>query len=397
MINRNVLLASNYNAWPEVFNGQSFGFLNVVSQLENAEIAAPPPLPYVRGFGVRPSLNYLATELAHRSYSQIRHAIGLPRYTPMQEVRVEKNYDVFFYMCQTPMDLAPLQSIKGWRERSGVAAAFILESWSRLLERDKAELRMLDEFDHVFVLNASSIPHLAHYTSAPCTYLASATDCLLATPYPDVPKRTIDVYSMGRGALHIHQQLIARAKRDPGFLYMHDTSRRGAISDWAEHRTLTANLIKRSKFFEVSSHAVPDREGVTKSVGESCLSTRLFEGTAGGAILVGSAPDCPEFREAFDWPDALFELSPDADFGSYLSELERHPDRLARARVSNVTHSLRRHDWAHRWARVLETFGLARSEAHEERHHYMTEIARSAETARSAAVTYFIRGGRGQF
>ncbi len=379
MIERSVLLASNYNAWPEVFNGQSYAFLNVVSQVENADLLAPEAPAHARGSGVRPTLGYLGTEFLLRSYSQVRRLAGRSRYSPMQTVHVEKDYDVFFYMCQAPMDLAALASIKGWRERSGIAVAYILETWSRLFDRDKAELRLLDDFDHVFVLNAASIPKLGAYTKTPCTFLASATDCLLATPFPDPPPRTIDVFSMGRGSQKTHQKLVELAQRDPGFLYVFDTLRRGAVVDWSEQRALTAKLIKRSRFFEIYAHSVPDRDGSAKSINESCLSTRYFEGAAGGAVLIGSASPCPEYKEHFDWTDALIEVPSDPrDMGMILADLVNQPERLAQASLSNATQCLRRHDWGHRWAQILECLGLEASFELEARLGSMQSLADAA-------------------
>ena len=379
MTDRSVLAASNYNAWPEVFNGQSYAFLNVISQVENADLLAPYAPAHARGSGVRPTLGYLGTEFLLRSYSQVRRLAGWSRYSPMQTVRLEKDYDVFFYMCQAPMDLAALASIKGWRERSGIAVAYILETWSRLFERDKAELRLLDNFDHVFVLNAASIPKLRNYTKTPCTFLASATDCLLATPLPNPPSRTIDVFSMGRGSLKTHQKLVQLGQRDPGFLYVYDTLRRGAVLDWSEQRALTANLIKRSRFFEVYAHSVPDRDGLAKSINESCLSTRYFEGAAGGAVLIGSAPPCPEYKDHFDWTDALIEIPSDPrDMGLILADLNGQPERLAQAGLSNATQCLRRHDWGHRWAQILDRLGLDAPSELDSRLARMRSLADSA-------------------
>ena len=41
-----------------------------------------------------------------------------------------------------------------------------------------------------------------------------------------------------------------------------------------------------------------------------------------------------------------------------IRELDRDPDRLARARAAAVTTFLRRHDWAHRWREVLALVGM---------------------------------------
>jgi hypothetical protein len=55
--------------------------------------------------------------------------------------------------------------------------------------------------------------------------------------------------------------------------------------------------------------------------------------------------------------------------------------RAARAR--NVIHSLRRHDWAYRWERILAAAGLAPSAAHARR---VAELARRAEQMEAMAM-----------
>ena len=381
MSDRSVLVASNYNAWPEAFNGQAYAFLNVIRSVEDADVLAPNAFAYTKGRALRPAFRYLAGELAYRSLSQLRRGIGRTRYSTMQPVSPGKDYDLFFFMCQFPGDLSALNRVRGWRERSGKAVAFILETWSHQLHTAKAELRLLDKFDHVFVFNAASIPHLAKYTSTPCSYLAAASDCALATPFPDPPERTVDVFSMGRRSPHAHDQLIEIARANNAFLYVYDTSRHGEIINWAENRFLSASLIKRSKFFIAYDHTIVDRGGISKNFAERSLSTRYFEGAAGGAVLIGSAPDVPEFHRFFDWNDAVIDIpAKPADIGAILADLNAQPERLQRSSIMNVTQSLRRHDWAHRWDEILKTLGLQRSSLLQERLDKLDSLARLADS-----------------
>lgn len=380
MSERSVLVASNYNAWPEAFNGQAYAFLEVIRSVEGADVLAPDALPYTAGRSIRPSFSYLGGELLFRSLSQVRRSLGLTRYAPIQRQPVERDYDLFFFMCQFPIDLASLDRFPGWRQRSTKAVAFILEPWSHLLHTARAELRLLNKFDHVFVFNPGSIRHLAEYAKTPCSYLASATDCLLATPFPDPPVRSIDVYSMGRRSPETHAQLVKLARASNAFFYVYDSSRHGATVDWADNRFMTASLIKRTKFFIAYDHTVVDRGGINKNFQERSLSTRYFEGAAGGAVMLGSAPDCPEFAQYFDWDDAVIEIpvKPE-DIGSILTRLNSEPERLERVSKTNAIQSLRRHDWAHRWDEILKTCGLPRSRLLQERLDRLESIASGAE------------------
>ncbi|MBM6593204.1 glycosyltransferase [Microvirga pudoricolor] len=373
-----ILLASNFNAWREPFNSQSFEFFDVISSVEAVDVIAPFGRPYTDGWKTRPSPHFLASDLAYRLASAAKTFLGLPRVPSFSPVSVEKDYDLFFYMCQFPNDLANLQNIKGWRKRSKKAAAFVLESWSSLFHTTRGELKLLDDFDHVFVLNKSSIEALGSYTKAPCSFLATAADCLKASPFPNPPRRDVDVYSMGRRSPVIHDQLL-RMMQDDGRFYVYDVWKHGVVPDWRSSRALTMNLIKRSKFFIAYDHTVSSGLKIKKAGEERSLSTRYFEGAAGGAVMLGSRPDCPEFDEYFDWTDAVIDLPLDVDdVPAFLRKLERDPDRLYQASHSNAVQSLLRHDWSHRWAQVLATFDMPAAKAHEAR---LESLSRTAEAA----------------
>jgi hypothetical protein len=133
------------------------------------------------------------------------------------------------------------------------------------------------------------------------------------------------------------------------------------VSDFAQARFLTLNYIKRCRYFIAYDLQVGPK--AIESAGEIALPGRLFEGAAGGAVMIGTEPRCPEFRELFDWPDALIEIpvEPD-DIRAVLADLDAKPERLARIRATNAVESLRRHDWAYRWKTVLETLGFPPTE-----------------------------------
>ncbi|PZU60528.1 MAG: glycosyltransferase family 1 protein [Sphingobium sp.] len=381
MADRSVLLSSNYNAWPEVFNGQCFAFLNVVDGVEDAQMLVPPGAPYTAGRAVRPNFRYLFGELLHRSHSQLRRKFGQPAASNMQEVTVDRDHDLFMFMCQFPVELAAINRLKGWRERSRTAVAFILESWSHTHEAAKSELALLNQFDHVFVLNRECIPNLRKYVTVPISFLATATDCLMASPFPGNPDRSIDVFSMGRRSAVIHDKLVALSGQgDNGFMYVHDTSKGGTITNWYEHRLMSANMIKRSKYFIAFNHTVIDPSSESKNFQEQALATRYFEGAAGGSIVLGSRAGCREFDECFDWDDAVIDLPEDvADLGAFLADLDGQTDRIARARIAGVANCLRRHDWGHRWGQILDTLGLERPLALQDRLEMLASLADMAE------------------
>jgi hypothetical protein len=384
MADRSVLLSSNYNAWPEPFNGQAYAFLNVIDQVEDADILAFGPPPHANGRGVNPSMRYLWSELRHRLTSQVWRRFGQPGLSNAQPVHLARDYDVFLYVCQFPLELTALQRMPGWRERAEKAYVYLLEGWPERFPAQAQELRMLDQFDHVFVLNAESIPALRQYTSAPVSFLPSACDTELACPYPGMPQRGIDVLSLGRRMPELHTKLAALAAQDGNFFYVHDVLKAGAVTDWAEHRRQSAAMIKRSKYFIAYDFTV-DTTGVFKGVRKNALATRYFEGTAGGAIVLGSRQQCLEFSDHFDWDDAVIELPPGTpDIGAFLAALNGQSERIELARTTNVSQALRRHDWAHRWGQLLDIVGLPRSARLQQRIERLSSMAAMVEVAHGA-------------
>ena len=166
----------------------------------------------------------------------------------MRDAAVSDDYDLALYMCQFSKNLADIERIRDWRARSRVAVAFVLETWSSQFEKRKGHLKVLDAFDHVFVLNASSIPALQRYTSTPVSFLPTAADALLACPGSEGPARVIDVLSMGRRLPEVHAVLAAHA-RERDFFYMHDVWTDFVSRDWAEVRALNADMVKRSRYY----------------------------------------------------------------------------------------------------------------------------------------------------
>jgi hypothetical protein len=108
---------------------------------------------------------------------------------------------------------------------------------------------------------------------------------------------------------------------------------------------------------------------------EQALSTRYFEGAAGGAVMLGSPPQVPDFPEHFGWPDSVIALAPDSNIEELLAELLQDEERLQTVSHHNVVESLRRHDWSHRWEQVLSHVGLQGSTALRDRHNTLRQLS----------------------
>lgn len=363
-----VLMFSVRNALVHKYEVAQLEFEDVIRQVDGADLLAPSFLPT----GSREAL-------AIRAQDAARRALGLRKTWPVAPMTVDRDYDLFFAVFHFPTHLAYLDRIKGWRQRCRKAVCFIVEMWSRQIPEYRRYLRLLEQFDHVFVFNARTVDEVASLSGRPCSFLPTATDVLRFTPMPDPPRRDIDVLSIGRGSATAHRQLLELAERRER-TYVYDTVNH-AVPDYRAHRLLTATLMQRSRFF-LAYRINDDRGRFGTTGGEEALPTRYFEGAAGGAVMLGSHTDVPEWRECFGWDDAVIPLPwENGDVGRLLTELDAQPERVERVRRHNIVESLRRHDWVHRWGQVLDKAGLPHTPAMHERVARLESLATAAANA----------------
>jgi hypothetical protein len=180
----------------------------------------------------------------------------------------------------------------------------------------------------------------------------------------------------------VTHEAMMRLSRERRVFYYYDTvvasgvdgrHRTFSVADAAEHRTLLANLLQRSRYFIANRARVnePEYEG-----GRDEISSRFYEGAAAGAVMLGEAPRDEEFRRQFDWPDAVIPLpfhSPDV--ARRIADLDADPERLGRIRRDNVRHAALRHDWVHRLGAIFQATGLEPTLAMQERQARLATIA----------------------
>jgi hypothetical protein len=377
------LVASDYNSKERAHFALSYEFCRVIAECDEVDLIAPPVYEYVDKYFGRflPSLdNHNVQRDFNRLLNGVRKGLGLRNSPTIIPVDVHKEYELFVYIAWSPTTLVELSRIRNWRKRCAKAVVFLHELWASTIEENRAYLRLLDQFDYVFMLHHESVSKLQKYTSSPCSFMPTGTDCLLATPYPSPPERVIDVYAMGSRPDGLHQQLVSMAENQEIF-YLYDTlaSSDSRMKNWREHRLLIANNIKRSRFFIAFSPASIATYKAKQTRGEQVVPSRLFEGAAGGAVMIGAPPQCPEFNELFDWPDAVIEVPANPpDARAVLKDLSSQQTRLERARQANAIQSLRRHDWCYRWEHMLATIGL---DPHPRLHTRKAHLCRIAETA----------------
>src|SRR5579871_1474049 len=254
----------------------------------------------------------------------------------LKPVRLDKDYDLLVMVCPLCWDARYITAIRDWKKHCRVSVCWIDELWAHAVPSYKYWLPLLNEFDHVVLGLKGSVKAVSEALGRPCHFLRGGVDALRFSPYPNPPKRVIDVYSIGRRFEGIHQRLLTLAGEKKLF-YVYDTlDNPGDIDmkDHRQHRDMYANVAKRSRFFVVAVAKV-DMHAHTK--GQIEVPFRYFEGAGAGCVLVGQSPDCDSFREMFDWPDAVIELQTNgSDVVEVLTKLAAQPETLDRISRRNA-------------------------------------------------------------
>ncbi len=251
----------------------------------------------------------------------------------LRKVRLTQEYDLFLAMCQYTHDFLHINAIDGWKDRCKVGVCWIDELWLAELPQHKYWIHALKKFDHVFISCLDTVETLSKVIDKPCRWLPGAVDALRFSPYPGVPSRVVDLYSIGRRIEAIHKELF-KAAENGSIFYLYDTFG-GSLSDvydYKQHRNLFSNIAKRSKYFMVAP-------GKVNLPGE----------TRGQVVRLNGAPE------------QTFAIS-----------------------QRNAAEALLRHDWVYRWKEILQIAGLEPSPAMAARERRLKEVADGILAAENA-------------
>ena len=348
--NNRVLMFSQRNIDRKVYQCLMYEFEDIISEIESVDLLTPEQLNSSK---IALSIDKLINKASR--------TVGLGNYAKknITSQTINQDYELFFSIFLFPSQLLYLNSLKGWKENSKKKACFLGEVWTKDLENQDtlANLKLLKDFDHIFLHTKGSLSRISEIIERPCYFMPVGIDALKFCPYPSPPQRVIDVYSMGRRSDVTHQALLGLAESQKLF-YLYDTTGGFSVIDYKEHRSMSANIIKRSKYFIAYKHNTNLADSITG--GQEELGARLFEGIAGGAVLLGIPPACDAYEECFDWQDAVIEIPfEETNINEVLSELEFQSERVEKIRQNNIINALRRHDWVYRWEKILETVGMS--------------------------------------
>lgn len=185
------------------------------------------------------------------------------------------------------------------------------------------------------------------------------------------------MYSIGRRWEGIHQSLLQAASRKEIF-YIYDTASSADTPAYShqQHRSLFANVTKRSRCFVVAPAMM---NAPQNTHGQIEVGYRYYEGSAAGAVLIGQTPENRVFGEMFPWPDAVVHIQPDgSDVMEVLARLAAEPDRISEISRRNIAGALLRHDWVYRWKEMFRVAGIAPSQemlARERRLKHQADLA----------------------
>ena len=299
----------------------------------------------------------------------------------VRKQRIDRDYDLFFAKFLLQQDLLSLNALKKWKERCRVAICWLAEVWVDDVNKWKGYAKILSQFDYVILNCFASVKPMQDLIKRPCLYVPPGIDAIKFCPYPNPPLRPVDVYSLGRKSQITHKALLKMAEQKKIF-YLYDTIIRKETARPAEHRSLIANIAKRSRYFLVNPAKIDRR---FETCGQNEIGFRYFEGTAAGTVMIGEHPETEVFREHFGWPDSVIRVPFDTpDISDILAELDSEPERIAEARKNNIVQSLLRHDWAYRWNTILNIASLKPCAALTDRLEYLKKLAEEIKSDSAA-------------
>jgi len=358
-----ILLFSHRNIYEPVVWRCSFQeFERILQEIDSVEVLEPKPTNWYRH--------------GRRVAARLGEFVSLPLNPGIPTIEVDREYDMFFTVCERVSELLHLQAVKGLRDHCKKTVCWVMEFYIKDIPVYKSCIEVLSQFDYVIFMFVANEP-FKRIIKGQGQFLPAGIDTLRFCPYPNPPTRSIDVLSIGRRAPAVHEALMQMARED-GKFYVYDTIDALNAYNLEEHRLLVANMAKRSRYFIVSPGKFDKPE---ETGGLSEFGNRYFEAAAPGAIMIGMRPaNNREFDKIFNWQDAVIEVPFTSDeITSVIRELDKEPERQMRMRQTNITQCLLNHDWVYRWEMVLSLVGMQPLPQLQSRKQTLRELAARVE------------------
>jgi hypothetical protein len=356
--NPRILIFSLRNVFGKaLFRCPHFEFEDLICDVDSAEVLAPTLDPSSRR-------SSFATKLAFHAPIALNPGV--------QNISPPGQYDILFTICGWPQDLLVFNAVSNLRDICKKSVCLLDELWANHIFKARHFLSILAKFDVVALYYSQTVKPLSEIIGNRCFYLPPGVDTISFCPYPNPPERVVDVYSIGRRSETTHQKLLDMV-RENGLFYLHDSIGGSQAINSKEHRTLFANVAKRSRYFIVNPGKI-DEAHLTG--GQIEIGNRYFEGAASGAIMVGERPNTEAFEELFDWPEAVIHLPyGSCEIDAIIKNLARDTEREDRIRRTGIEQSLLRHDWVYRWEAILKEAGFEPTQRMLERKAHLRKLA----------------------
>ena len=351
-----------------VYNSCLFEFEDIIDSVDAVDLIAPPQYDFA-GRAIK--------RLVKAKTQSFKPLINLNPY--FKSINIEQEYDVFFAILDFPWNISSINLLKNLRQKCKFTVCYIVELWNSDLPKFNNFLEFFKDFDLICVGHSHVAENVRKVTNVPCIYLAPGIDTIKFHPNFKEDRRSVDLCSLGRRSEVTHQALLNLAE-EKQFYYFYDYVSGADLRSnrHQEHRTLTANLLKSSRYF-ITNHAKVNQPERTK--GQMEIGYRFFEGAAAGNIMIGKPPNTDSFKHYFDWQDAVISIAFDEPhIDKIILELDSQPEYLRKIQINNVVNSLRKHDWVYRWEQVLSKLGLPSTKAMEERKATLERMAQSCQS-----------------
>ncbi len=219
---------------------------------------------------------------------------------------MERDYDLFVFVCMNVWDLLYLNAIRGWRSACRVKVCYMVEFYAGQA-RSSTTPATPRRFRPRRPVVLRQRTRRGAPRGKPCHHVPLAADVLRFTPYPTPPPRVIDVSAWAAAPSRCTRHSCGWPP--PGGSSTSTTpSPAPSSAPRARPSTGTCSPLGEE---EPLLRRLPGQVRGRGEQGQSEVGARYFEGAAAGAVLLGQAPTAPGFREDFPWPDAVVEARAD--------------------------------------------------------------------------------------
>lgn len=348
---------------------------DIVCETCDAQLLLPQPRSLKRRSLTQPSLfSDIAVKFLRKTVGEYYPLKGMnsPRIVSSQNIGAEVALDIgingdggvrcpasqpniLMLFALNGAGLELLSALPQWRQEFDLVVAYVLDCW--LLE---SYPKATHQIDHLFIPYPELKEQVQTYLNIPVSVLPIGFDVLnRGQGHSD---RSIDVMSYGRVSSQYHQVLSAAiAQPNSALLYYRHMPEMG---QWLpkqtyglnrfdyQHRLHLNQMLRNTKLALAFENLYTSRttqapgSHIIQRLNESILTTRWFECTASGCVVVGKRPLSSLVQGYLDWPEATLELPDDANEGLLLiQEWLSKPDWLRSIQERNYRESLRRNDW----------------------------------------------------